>query len=79
MKKFEEKIDIHGMTEDEAYCALLEKMNSLKNGTKKLVVVHGFHGGSVLKNMVSNFEHFKIESKIQPFYNAGETIFYIKN
>lgn len=79
MKKFEEKIDIHGLTEDEAYCALLEKLNNLKSGTKKLVVVHGYHGGNILKNMVANFQHYKIESKVQPFYNDGETIFYIKD
>ena len=72
------KLDIHSMAENDAYCALLGFLNDLPQGIKKAVIVHGYHGGTVLKEMVKNFVHWRIDYVMQPLYNQGESVIYFK-
>lgn len=72
------KIDIHNKTECDAYCDLLEFFELLPQGAKKVVVVHGFHGGNVLKSMTQNFHHHRVDYKVSPLNNEGETHIYLK-
>ena len=74
----EYKIDIHGKTENDAYCTLLGFFVDLPQNAKKVVVVHGYRGGTVLKTMVANFAHHRIDYALSPMNNPGETHIYLK-
>ena len=73
------QINLHRCDETEGYCKLLALLNSPQcEGVKSISVIHGYRGGQVLKKMVANFTHPKIEY-IQPvFGNEGQTIIYLK-
>ncbi len=75
--KREISVDLHGLNENEAYLKLLETLNNVPKGITRIIVIHGYHGGNVLKNMVKNeFFHYKILEKCESI-NPGETIFFI--
>lgn len=76
MKEY--KLDIHGLFVNDAYCELLEFLNGIPAGTKKVTVVHGYRGGTVLKEMVANFVHYRIDFVLHPPHNPGESIVYLK-
>lgn len=71
-------IDLHNETRDSGKRMLIAKLNSLPKGTQELVVIHGYHSGTILRDMVRSFKHPKVERKILGL-NQGETIFLIKN
>lgn len=53
-----EKLDLHGLTREEALFELLNKLNLVDRNVKAIEVVHGFHSGKVLKKLVQNeFSH----------------------
>lgn len=71
-------IDLHNETRESGKRRLTEKLKTLPKGTYELVVIHGYHSGTVLRDMVRSFKHPKVERKILGM-NQGETIFLIKN
>lgn len=81
-KKFAEKelqIDLHGMTKYEADLYLTEQLNFLPKDITVVRVIHGYHGGKILFNLVRNeFYHYKIDDILPVFANDGETLYYIK-
>ena len=72
-----EVIDLHNETRESGRKKLTAKLNSLPKGTQELVVIHGYHSGTVLRDMVRGFKHPKVERKILGM-NQGETIFVIR-
>ena len=72
------EIDLHNETRESGRKKLTAKLNSLPKGTQELVVIHGYHHGTVLRDMERSFKHPKVERKILGL-NQGETIFLIKN
>lgn len=72
------KIDLHGETVDSAQRILTQRLKSLPKDTQEVVVVHGFHGGTALREMVRKYKNSRIERKILGL-NQGETIFIIKS
>jgi len=71
-------VDLHGLTYNEAYLKLIETFNKLPNNVTRVVVVHGYHGGDVLKKLVRcDFYHYKI-LEVGQSLNEGETIYYLK-
>ena len=73
-----QQVDLHGMTKEEARASLIHALNSIDFDIKCLVVVHGYHGGTVLKNLVKKeFSHPSVAEKIT--LDAARTIFVIKN
>ena len=57
---------------------LLNAINSTDINIKCLVIVHGYHGGTVIKNLVrKEFQSDFIEEKIN--LDAGRTIYKLKN
>jgi len=73
------EIDLHGMTKAEADLYITETLNILPDDVEIVRVVHGYHGGHVLYQLVRNeYLHYKIDYKLSPFANNGETLFYIK-
>jgi len=70
------EIDIHGYVEDDAKKLLERFIVACDSSVKEILVIHGYHGGSVLKEMVRNPN--KLRSKRirrrKPTMNQGETI-----
>lgn len=71
-------VDLHRLTKEEAKIELINAINSVDINIKCLVVVHGYHGGTVIKNLVrKEFSSDFIEEKIN--LDAGRTIYKLKN
>lgn len=70
-------IDLHGQTVESAKRLLTARLRSLPKDVREVVVVHGYHGGVALQNMVRGYRHFKVEKKLLGL-NQGETVFLIK-
>lgn len=71
------EIDLHGLNYNQAKEKLTKTLNSLPEDTGELTVVHGYKGGTVLRELVRKFKHPKIERKVLGL-NQGSTIFIIK-
>ena len=72
-------VNLHGLTEAEARAKLNEVLEKTPDDVKILKIVHGYHGGQVLLNMVRfDYVHYRIDY-IQPLYgNDGETWYYLR-
>ena len=71
------QIDLHGQTIESARKILTNRLKALPSDVREVVVVHGYHRGASLQNMVRCYKHPKIERKILGL-NQGSTIFIIK-
>ena len=61
-----EKLDLHGLTCDEARFELLRTLNLVDTKTKAVEVVHGYHRGRALRDLVRNeFEHPLVVQKVK--------------
>ena len=70
--------DIHGMRVLEAKRELETLIGRADKSIREIVVIHGYHGGSALKNMVrSELGHPRIQQKILSL-NQGETTLLLK-
>ena len=69
--------DLHGLTRAEAKARLDDILKRLPGDVGELTVVHGYRGGTALRDMVRNYKNPKIERKILGI-NHGTTIFVIK-
>ncbi len=71
------EVDLHNLTKEEARADLVYAVETQDFDVKCLVVIHGYHGGTVIKNFVrKEFSHSLIEKKIS--LDAGRTIFVLK-
>ena len=71
-------IDLHNLTKEAAKADLVHALNSVDFDIKCLVVVHGYHGGTIIKNLVrKEFQHENVLEKIN--LDAGRTIYKLKN
>ena len=70
------EIDIHGYTEYDAIKILEKFIVSCDYSVKQILVIHGYHGGSVLKDMVRNSNKLRSKriKRRRPTMNQGETI-----
>ena len=70
------EVDIHGYTEQDAIKLLERFIVKCDSSIKQILVIHGYHSGNVLKDMVRNSN--KLRSKRirrrKPTMNQGETI-----
>lgn len=72
------ELDLHNQTKEEARANLIYALGSLDSDIKCLVVIHGYHGGTVIKNLVKKeFTHERVREKV--VLDAGRTIFLLKN
>lgn len=70
-------VDLHELSKEDAKIQLINAISSVDIDTKCLVVIHGYHGGTVIKNLVrKEFLSDNIEEKIN--LDAGRTIFKLK-
>lgn len=69
------KVDLHGLSKEEAKAELCNEIFVLDNRYTGLMIVHGYHSGTVLKSFVRNeFKHDKVEKKI----NVDASVTYLK-
>lgn len=69
-----ETIDVHGLTKEQAKVAIDARLKRCKGDVYTLKVVHGFHGGTVIKDFVRS--HYKKHEKVVRVsvgLNQGET------
>lgn len=70
-------VDLHNMIKEDAKINLIYAIEGVDADIKCLVVVHGYHGGVVIKKLVRNeFNHPRLDKKIN--LDAGRTIFVLK-
>lgn len=77
MSKRTIKVDLHGMLRIDAECELQSVLSNLPPDIDTVEVIHGI-GSGILKQMVSEFYHHKIQDRIQCIGNPGQTNLYIK-
>lgn len=69
-------IDIHGMVEHDAIKTLEKFIASAPKNTEAITVIHGYHSGNILKDMVRNPNKLRSKRIKRRRYtlNQGETI-----
>lgn len=71
-------VDLHELTKEDARIELINAVNSADLDIKCIVIIHGYHGGTVIKNLVrKEFTSDFIDEKIN--LDAGRTIYKLKN
>lgn len=71
------KLDLHGLMREEALAEILHYLNLLDNNYDGVVLVHGYHYGRVLKNLVrKEISHPRIEKIVH--INGGITAYKLK-
>ncbi len=70
-------IDLHGHTVESARRLLTDTLRTLPPDTRELEVIHGYHQGTAIREMIRKFRHPRIERKILSM-NQGSTIFELK-
>ena len=70
------EIDIHGLTEQMAIKELEKFIVSCDNSITEIVVIHGYHSGNALKDMVRNSNKLRSKriKRRKLTMNQGETI-----
>ena len=78
MKAFEE-IDVHNLTKEQARTAIDAKLRRADGNVYRLTVIHGYHGGTALRDMVRKHyaSHPKVK-RIELGLNPGETELVLK-
>ena len=70
-------IDLHNMVKEDAKIALIYEIDRADFDIDSLVIIHGYHGGVTIKNLVrKEFTHPRIERKEN--LDAGRTIYILK-
>lgn len=68
------EIDIHEMKREQAKKYLERFLSSANGNVREVTVIHGFSGGTVLRDMVQKgLKHHRIKAKLRSF-NPGITI-----
>ena len=72
------KLDIHGETAQSAYKQITKWLSHAPKNVKEVRVIHGYHGGTVLQEMVRrDLKHPLIAAKLVAL-NPGETRLLLK-
>lgn len=73
------KIDLHGMTQDQAMKVIDKALDSAGSGTYQLQLIHGFNRGTSLRTMIQDWYRYDERVKrIMPGDNPGVTILVLK-
>ena len=71
-------VDLHNMVKEQAKRYLEQLLNSISINVKEVHIIHGYHSGTTLQNMIQKcVKHPRIKQKIKSF-NQGVTILYLK-
>ncbi|MBQ6365929.1 MAG: Smr/MutS family protein [Oscillospiraceae bacterium] len=69
-----QEIDVHGMNKVTAFAAIDAKLKRASGAVYQLKVIHGYHGGTVLRDAIR--AHYKNHPKVKRIelgLNPGET------
>ncbi|MEG1581547.1 MAG: Smr/MutS family protein [Clostridia bacterium] len=70
------QLDLHGLSRDEAICELIYSVENVDSDIKAILIVHGFHKGTVLSKLVRReFSHKFIYKIIK--VDASRTLYLI--
>ena len=70
-------VDLHNLTKEDAKIELINAISSVDSDIDCLVVIHGYHGGTIIKNLVrKEFKSEFVTEKVN--LDAGRTIFLLK-
>ena len=70
-------LDLHRMTKEEAKAELIHALGLVDYDVKCLLIVHGYHSGTVIKNLIrKEFKSPDVLKKIN--LDAGRTIYLLK-
>ena len=70
-------LDLHRMTKEEAKAELIHALRLVDYDIKCLLIVHGYHSGTVIKNLIrKEFKSPDVLEKIN--LDAGRTIYLLK-
>ena len=73
------KIDLHGMTQDQAMKAIDKALASAGPATYQLQLIHGYNRGTNLRSMIQDWYRYEEKVKrIIPGDNPGITILVLK-
>lgn len=73
MAAFEE-IDVHNMTRQQAIAAIDARLRRTKGQVYRLRVIHGYHGGTVLRDAVrAHYKDHPQVLRLELGLNPGET------
>lgn len=69
-----EQIDVHNMTRQQAIAAIDARLRRCKGDVYRLRVIHGFHGGTVLRDAVrAHYKNHPQVLRIELGLNQGDT------
>ncbi len=74
-----QEIDVHGLNKTQAFTAIDAKLRRASNAVYTIRVIHGFHGGTVLRDAIRAHyrDHPKVK-RIEIGLNPGETDLILK-
>lgn len=73
------EIDVHGMTKAQAITAIDAKLRRADGSAYRLRVIHGYHGGTVLRDAVrAHYRNHPQVKRIELGLNSGETDLILK-
>ena len=73
------KLDLHGMTQEQAISAIDKALASAGPATYQLQLVHGFNRGTSLRTMIHDWYQYDPKVKrIMPGDNPGVTVLVLK-
>ena len=73
------EIDVHGMTKEQAITAIDARLRRADASVYLLRVIHGYHGGTVLRDMVrTHYRNHPKVKRIELSLNSGETDLILK-
>ncbi len=73
------RLDLHGMTQDEAIRAIDRALDAADRGTYQLRLVHGFHRGTSLRGMIRDWYRYEPRVlRIIPGDNPGVTVLVLR-
>lgn len=71
------KIDLHGLSLEQAKAEIIYQINNVDIDVKNILLVHGYHSGTVLKNFIrKEFKHSGVIRKVN--IDASATLFILK-
>ena len=73
------RIDLHGMTQEEAMRVIDRALREADAGTYQLRLIHGYHRGTNLRAMIQSWYRWEPKVKrIQPGDNPGITVLVLR-
>ncbi|MBR1708948.1 MAG: Smr/MutS family protein [Clostridia bacterium] len=74
------RIDLHGLLQEEAIRVIDRELDRASNGTYQIQLIHGYHRGTNLRNMIYQWYRYDSRVKrIQPGDNPGITILVLRD